>query len=94
MKRKTTSRKLASSLRIAPARGLEAVLKAKLIKAVINASEKQKLTHAEIAARSGIPRSAVTGILSGSLQKVSIERVLRLVDAVELTAEIRVKEAA
>ena len=94
MKRKTSSHQLASKLGISRARGLEAVLKAKLIRAVISAMVKQKLSHAELAARSGIPRSAVTGILSGSLQKVSIERVLRLIDAVELTAEIRIKDAA
>jgi hypothetical protein len=36
----------------------------------------------------------VTGILSGSLQKVTIDRVLRLIDAVGLEAEIRVRRAA
>jgi hypothetical protein len=36
----------------------------------------------------------VTGILSGSLQRVTIDRVLRLVEAVGLTAEVRVKPAA
>jgi hypothetical protein len=36
----------------------------------------------------------VTGILSGSLQKVTIDRVLRLVDAVGLEAQIKVRRAA
>jgi hypothetical protein len=35
----------------------------------------------------------VTGILSGSLQKVTIDRVLKLVEAVGLVAEVRVKRA-
>ncbi len=48
----------------------------------------------ELAHRSGLPRSAVTGILSGSLQKVTIDRVLRLVDAAGLDAEIKVRRAA
>ncbi len=48
----------------------------------------------DLSIRSGIPRSAVTGILSGSLQKVTLNRVLRLVEGVGLTAEIKVKEAA
>jgi len=39
-------------------------------------------------------RSAVTGILSGSLQKVTIDRVLRLVEATGLEADIRVRHAA
>jgi predicted XRE-type DNA-binding protein len=52
------------------------------------------LTHAELARRSGLPRSAVTGILSGSLQKVTIDRVLRLVTAAGLEANVRVRRAA
>jgi hypothetical protein len=40
------------------------------------------------------PRTAVTGILSGSLQKVTIDRILRLVGAAGLEAEIRVRRAA
>jgi hypothetical protein len=36
----------------------------------------------------------VTGILSGSLRKVTIDRVLRLVEAAGLEAAIRVRRAA
>ncbi len=67
--------------------------KAQLIEAVIKAAKRNGLTHAELARRSGLPRSAVTGILSGSLQKVTVDRVLRLIDAVNLVAEIRIKAA-
>jgi hypothetical protein len=42
----------------------------------------------------GLPRSAVTGIPSGSLQKVTIDRVRRLVEAAGLEADIRVRRAA
>ena len=80
-------------LGVSPARGTEAVMKAQLITAVLKGVEAQRLTHAEVAKRSGLPRSAVTGILSGSLQKVTIDRVLRLVEAVGLVAEVRVKRA-
>jgi predicted XRE-type DNA-binding protein len=75
-------------------RGLEAVLKAQLIVAVLREVDRRGLTHAELAAHSGVSRSAVTGILSGSLQKVTIDRVLlRLVEAAGLEA-IRVGRAA
>jgi predicted XRE-type DNA-binding protein len=73
---------------------MEAVIKAQLISGVLRATEKQGLTHQELATRSGLPRSAVTGILTGSLQKVTIDRVLRLVEAVGLVAEIKLKKAA
>jgi predicted XRE-type DNA-binding protein len=81
-------------LGITKSRGLEAVLKARLIAAVVREAERTHLTHAELARRSGLPRSAVTGILSGSLQKVTIDRVLRLVTAAGLEADVRVRRAA
>lgn len=92
--RKSTPKELAKKLGISTADGLEAILKAEVISAVLKASEKRGMTHAEIAKRSGVPRSAVTGILNGSLQKVSLDRVLRLLEAVHLTAELRIREAA
>jgi predicted XRE-type DNA-binding protein len=92
--KKTTSSDLSKKLNISKARSLEAVLKAELISAVLKASKEQELTHAEISKRSGLPRSAVTGILSGSLQKVTIDRVLKLLESVGLTLETRIKKAA
>lgn len=90
MKKKTNSTRLSEMLGISPARGMEAIIKAELISAVLKVCQKRRITHAELAKRSGLPRSAVTGILSGSLQKVTIDRVLRLIEAVDLVAEVRV----
>ena len=92
--KKTSAEKLAKELGISLSRGIEAVIKAQLIRAVIDAAEKQGITHEQISKRSGVPRSAVTGILSGSLQKVTLDRVLKLIEAVNLTAEVRTKRAA
>lgn len=89
----TSGVELAKTIGISPARGLEAVIKAQLISAVIKTTEATGLTHAEIARRSGLPRSAVTGILSGSVQKVTIDRVLKLIQAVGLIAEVKVKRS-
>lgn len=94
MKRTTSADRLAKLLGVPKSRGLEAVLKARLIAAVLREADRQGLTHAELASRAGLSRSAVTGILSGSLQKVTIDRVLRLVEAAGLEAEIRVRRAA
>lgn len=90
----TSSPELSKKLNIPKARSLEAVIKADLISAVLKSAKDQELTHAEIAKRSGLPRSAVTGILSGSLQKVTLDRILKLIEAVGLTVETRVKKAA
>ncbi len=90
----TSATNLAKQLNISKARGLEAVMKARLISAVLKEVGRRKLTHAQLAEASGLPRSAVTGILSGSLQKVTIDRVLRLVEAAGLEAEVKVRRAA
>ncbi len=92
--KKTSAEKLAKELGISKSRSLEAIMKAQLIRAIVDAAEDQDMTHEQISKRSGIPRSSVTGILSGSLQKVTLDRILKLVEVVNLTAEIRTKRAA
>ena len=94
MKRMSSATHLAKQLGISRGRGLEAVMKADLIAAVLREVSRQQLPHTELAKRSELPRSAVTGILSGSLPKVTIDRVLRLVEAVGLEAEIKIRRAA
>ena len=94
MTRKTTTDQLSRMLSIPKSRALEATLKAQLIAAVVREAGRRGLTHAELAHRSGLPRSAVTGILAGSLQRVTIDRLLRLVEAAGLEAAIRIRRAA
>ena len=94
MTKKTSADRLAKLLGIPKSRGLEAVLKAQLIAAIVREVGRRGFTHANVASRSGLPRSAVTGILSGSLQKVTIDRVLRLLEAVGLEASVKVRRAA
>jgi predicted XRE-type DNA-binding protein len=94
MTRKTTADQLSRMLSIPKSRALEATLKAQLIAAVVREAGRQGLTHAELARRSGLPRSAVTGILAGSLQRVTIDRLLRLVEAAGLEAAVRIRRAA
>ena len=94
MKRKTTTNQLAKQLNISKSRAFEARVKAKMISAIIKAIKQKKMTHAEVAKKSGLPRSAVTGILSGSLQKVTIDRILRLLEALDLIVDVRIKDAA
>jgi len=92
---KRKAKKLAKQLNISENRSLEAFIKANLISKVQSVMKKQKLTHSKVAKLSGLSRSTVTGILSGSLQRVSIDRILRMVEAVGLMiTEIKIKEAA
>lgn len=92
--KKISGYELAKKMNISPSRGMEAMLKAQLITAILKEMERLNLTHQQMAKRSALSRSTVTGILSGSLQKVTIDRVLRLVEAVNLVAELKVKRVA
>ena len=94
MSKRTSAAKLAADLDIPRSRAVEAQMKAKLVAAVVAEVRRRRLTHAQLASRSGLGRSTVTGILSASLQRVSLGRVLRLVEAAGLEAEIRVRRAA
>ena len=94
MKKKTDPGRLARQLGVPKSRAVEATIKAQLIQAVLAEAKRRGLTHAVLAERSGLPRTAVTGILAGSLQKITIDRVLRLVEAAGLEAEVRVRRAA
>ena len=93
MIKKTSADRLAKSLGIPKSRGLEAVLKAQLVAAILREVDRRELTHVELSARSGLPRSAVSSILSGSLQKVTIDRVRRLVEAAGLEADIHLRRS-
>ena len=94
MKKKTKSSELAEMFSVSHARGMEAIIKAQLITAVLKKIEKDGITHGAIAQKAELSRSTVTGILSGSLQKVTIDRILRIVEAVGLVADVRVRKAA
>ncbi len=94
MSKKLSATKLAEELDIPKSRAVEAQMKAKLVAAVVAEVRRRRLTHAWLAERSGLGRTTVTGILSGSLQRVSLGRVLRLVEAAGLEADVRVRRAA
>ena len=94
MSRSKSATRLADDLGIPRARAAEAFLKAKLLDAIVAEVARSDMTHRDLATRSGIPRSAITGILTGSLQSVSLGRVLRLLDAAGLEADVRVRRAA
>lgn len=94
MKRFKNSSDLAHALGLPKERGELAELKSKLTKEIIKSIETQKLTHQELSDMSGISRSAITGIVSGSLQKVTLDRLLRLIWALGLRIEMKVKSAA
>lgn len=85
---------LALALGLSAEHGIIAEMKASLTKEIIKAIDKKKLTHKDVAELSGVPRSAITGIVNGSLQKVSIDRLIRIVGSLGKKVELKYKNAA
>ena len=85
---------LALALGLPESRGHIAMIKAKLTKEIINTIEQSGLTHQEVSDLSGVPRSSITGIITGSLQKVSIDRLVRIITALGKNVELKIKTAA
>ena len=48
----------------------------------------------EVAEMSGLTRTVVSGIINGSLQSVSLERLIRLAFALDLSVDLKIKSAA
>ena len=85
---------LASTLGLSKERGELAHMKAKLTSEIIKTIDKKDLTHQEVSELSGVPRSAVTGIINGSLQKVTLDRIVRILNALGKSVEVKVKSVA
>ena len=69
-------------------------LKANMTKQIEKLVKKKGLTHQELATISGVPRSAITGIISGSLQRVTIDRLVRILNSLGKTVDFKLKDAA
>ena len=85
---------LAIDLGLSENRGDMAIIKANLTKEIIKAINKKKVTHQEVADLSGVPRSAITGIINGSLQKITIDRLVRVINSLGKKIELKIKNVA
>ena len=85
---------LAVSLGVSKERGQLAELKSRLTKEIKKFIDLNELTHQELADLSGVPRSAITGIINGSLQKVTLDRLLRVLFSLGVKIEMKIKTAA
>lgn len=94
VKRYKNINELGSDLGIAPDRVGISKMKTKLKKRIIQETLSKDLTAAELAKISGLSRTVVSGILNGSLLSVSLERLIRLASALELTVDLSIKHAA
>lgn len=87
-------KEVAKDLGLDPKLGELAVLKAELTLEIQNIIQKKGLTHKEVSELSGVPRSSVTGILNGSLQKVTLDRLIRILISLGKSLSIKIKDPA
>ena len=94
MKRYKDLSDLAKALGRPPEVAVIAKIKTKMILEIIKHVEKKGLTHQEVADMTGIPRSAITGIINGSLQRVSIDRLVRIMAGLGKSVDMKIKDVA
>ena len=70
-------------------------LKTKLKKKIASEVKKRDdLNQTSLAELSGLSRTVVSGIINNSLQSVSLERLIRLAIALDLSVDLRIKQAS
>ena len=77
MKKASSAAHIARQVGIPKSRGVEAVMKAQLITAVLREATRQQLTHAELAERSRFYAASVAFSRSQRLIKVSVDTPCR-----------------
>ena len=69
-------------------------IKTKIKKSIQRKAQKLGFSMSEISEMSGLARTTVSGIINGSLQSVSIERLFKLAFALDLSIDLKIKKAA
>ena len=85
---------LSKLLGLSDADALEAEIKAEMMGKIRELIEKQKLTHQEVADLSGIGRTVITQIVNCSIQRITIDRLLRVLVSLGISPVIKYKKAA
>jgi predicted XRE-type DNA-binding protein len=81
---------LARELGLSPAEAEEWQVQYALVKRLKEIATKQKLTHAEIARRSGTSRTRVTAILNNGLDHVSTDLLIRILASLGYAVKVSV----
>jgi predicted XRE-type DNA-binding protein len=85
---------LGRDLGLSPERINISAMKTKLKLRIIQETKKRDYSSVELAQLSGLARTVVSGIINGSLQSVSLERLIRLAASVDLVVNLNIKRAA
>ena len=69
-------------------------MKTKLKQRIKQETLKRNVSIVQLAELSGLTRTVVSGIINGSLQSVSLERLIRLAFAIDLVVDLSIRRAA
>ena len=84
----------AASIGVSEQRTVESKLKAKLVAAIRREIDRQDLSHDKVAKLAGVARTNVTGIISGSVTSVTLDRLVRIAAALGLSMDLEIKKSA
>lgn len=65
-------------------------MRTQLVIAIKRAIERQKLTHARAAVKTGVGRTVITAIVNGNLDKISTDRLIDVAQALGLKLHLNV----
>jgi predicted XRE-type DNA-binding protein len=82
------------SIGVSKRRSTESKLKAKLVAAIRREITAQDLSHAKVAKLAGVARTNITGIISGSVSSVTLDRLVRIAGALVLSMELEITGSA
>ncbi len=96
MKKKTAKNafELSEMLGLNTSDAIEAELKSSLMLKIRKEIKKQNLTHQEVSDLSGIGRTVITGIVNCSIQRITIDRLVKVLSSLGIRAELKFKKAA
>jgi predicted XRE-type DNA-binding protein len=89
-----TGRELARLLALTQQDSAAMELRVTLLKKIVTEIDKQNLTHAQAAERTGTSRSRMTSILNGAIRDVSTDLLLRVLAALGIRARVTFAKAA
>ena len=90
----SSSADFAGSIGVSIQRTAESKLKAKLVSAIRREIERSEFSHDKVAKLAGVARTNITGIISGSVTSVTLDRLVRIASALGLSMDLEIKKSA
>lgn len=85
-----TAQELGEALGLTPVESMEMEFRSEITLALVKAIQEKKLTHAEIARRSGTSRTRVTAIAGGNTRGISTDVLIRVLVATGYQAQLKI----